>query len=79
MNLKHGVNRTRPDGSLQSDTCTACAGSFLMEFAALSRLTNKPVYEVRLRKLFDKCSIFSFASLTIVEDCSQGYGVYLAT
>jgi mannosidase alpha-like ER degradation enhancer 3 len=53
VNLKYGVNRTRPDGSVQSDTCTACAGSHLMEFAALSRLTGNPVYEETAKKAME--------------------------
>lgn len=37
INLKHGVI-----GNLrnQKDTCTACAGTMILEFAALSRLTG---------------------------------------
>ena len=30
-------------------TCTACAGTLLLEFGALSRLTGNPVYEARAR------------------------------
>lgn len=26
-------------------TCTACAGTLLLEFGLLSRLTGKPIYE----------------------------------
>lgn len=28
------------------DTCTACAGTMVLEFAALSRLTGEPIFEV---------------------------------
>lgn len=28
------------------DTCTACAGTMILEFGALSRLTGEPVFEV---------------------------------
>ena len=30
-------------------TCTACAGTLLLEFGALSRLTGNTVYEARAR------------------------------
>lgn len=28
------------------ETCTACAGSMILEFAALSRLTGESIFEV---------------------------------
>ena len=31
----------------EKDTCTACGGTMIMEFAALSRLTGDSIYEVR--------------------------------
>ena len=34
-------------------TCTACAGSMILEFAALSRLTGEPVYEQKASKAMD--------------------------
>jgi mannosidase alpha-like ER degradation enhancer 2 len=40
VNLRHGV----PSGETPI-TCTACGGSFLLEFAALSRLTGDPSFE----------------------------------
>lgn len=40
VNLKHGV----PPGET-SITCTACVGTFIVEFGALSRLTGDPIYE----------------------------------
>ena len=30
----------------EKDTCTACGGTMIMEFAALSRLTGDSIYEV---------------------------------
>lgn len=46
INLRHGINNTR--GRITGDTtCTACAGTMLMEFAALSRLTGNPDYELK--------------------------------
>ena len=39
------------------ETCTACAGTLLLEFGVLSRLTGDPQYEARARaateRLFD--------------------------
>ena len=35
------------DTEAGNTTCTACGGTILMEFAALSQLTGDPVYEVR--------------------------------
>jgi hypothetical protein len=32
--------------SKYKDTCTACAGTMVLEFAALSRLTGDPIFEV---------------------------------
>lgn len=40
VNLKYGV----PPGET-SVTCTACVGTFIVEFGALSRLTGDPIYE----------------------------------
>lgn len=36
------------------ETCTACAGSMILEMAALSRLTGEPVFEVRIPNLHPK-------------------------
>ena len=35
-----------PSAKEESSTCTACAGTLMLEFAALSRLTGNPEYEV---------------------------------
>jgi len=35
------------------DTCTACAGTVLLEMAALSRFTGNPIYEEKARKSMD--------------------------
>lgn len=42
VNLRHGMSYQNNDNT----TCTACAGTMLMEFAALSRLTGDPKFEV---------------------------------
>lgn len=50
INLRYGMlNYLRE----QRDTCTACGGTMLLEFAALSRLTGLPVYEEKARKAMD--------------------------
>ncbi|PIK47189.1 putative ER degradation-enhancing alpha-mannosidase-like protein 3 isoform X2 [Apostichopus japonicus] len=41
VNLRHGIGKDRKE----KDTCTACAGSMLLEFSALSRLTGDPIFE----------------------------------
>ncbi|XP_037958336.1 ER degradation-enhancing alpha-mannosidase-like protein 3 isoform X2 [Teleopsis dalmanni] len=35
------------------ETCTACAGTILLEFAALSRLTGDPIFEARAHAAMD--------------------------
>ncbi|XP_028966667.1 ER degradation-enhancing alpha-mannosidase-like protein 3 [Galendromus occidentalis] len=36
-----------------TETCTACAGTMLLEFAALSRLSGEPIFEAKARKAMD--------------------------
>jgi len=48
VNLRHGA-ASRPVPS----TCTSCAGSLLLEFASLSRLTGLPVFEQKARVALD--------------------------
>lgn len=48
----HQLAAPRLQGVLPEETrvtCTACAGTLLLEFGALSRLTGNPVYEARAR------------------------------
>ena len=33
---------------MMRETCTACAGSMILEMAALSRLTGESIFEVQL-------------------------------
>ena len=40
--MKPHISRT----GHERDTCTACAGSMILEFAALSRLSGDPIFEV---------------------------------
>lgn len=42
VNLKHGIRHN----TMERDTCTACAGTIILEMAALSRLTGEPIFEV---------------------------------
>lgn len=46
VNLKHGVWGPETRTGTETDTCTACAGTIILEFAALSRFTGDPVFEV---------------------------------
>ncbi|XP_075149717.1 ER degradation enhancer, mannosidase alpha-like 2 isoform X2 [Haematobia irritans] len=51
VNLRYGMK----DELLKKsrETCTACAGTILLEFAALSRLTGDPVFEARAHAAMD--------------------------
>ncbi|XP_065213544.1 ER degradation-enhancing alpha-mannosidase-like protein 3 isoform X1 [Planococcus citri] len=52
VNLKHGV---RDDLSqIAGHTCTACAGTMILEMAALSRLTGDPIFEQKAHKAMDE-------------------------
>ncbi|TGZ61898.1 hypothetical protein CRM22_007738 [Opisthorchis felineus] len=42
INLRYGDRGVKRN---EESTCTACAGTMILEFAALSRLTGNPVYE----------------------------------
>lgn len=48
INLKHGVRGPETRTGTETDTCTACAGTMILEFAALSRFTGDPVFEVQI-------------------------------
>ncbi|VDO43911.1 unnamed protein product [Brugia timori] len=50
INLKYGMLDFLRQ---QHDTCTACGGTMILEFAALSRLTGKPIYEEKARIAMD--------------------------
>lgn len=48
VNLRMGM---RAPGTVRDGaTCTACAGSMLLEFSALSRLTGEPIFEEKARR-----------------------------
>ena len=52
VNLKYGLKsgKVKP---LVGETCTACAGTMILEFAALSRLTGEPVFEDKASRAMD--------------------------
>ncbi|VDK48274.1 unnamed protein product [Anisakis simplex] len=50
INLRYGMLSYLRE---QRDTCTACGGTMLLEFATLSRLTGNKVYEQKARKAMD--------------------------
>ena len=62
MNLRYGVKHDMSRTGSERDTCTACAGSMLLEFSALSRLTGNTVFEVGI----STSSILQFAGLFAV-------------
>ncbi|XP_041480869.1 ER degradation-enhancing alpha-mannosidase-like protein 3 [Lytechinus variegatus] len=47
VNLRHGLGK----GRSERDTCTACAGTMLLEFSALSRLSGDPIFEEKARSV----------------------------
>uniref|UniRef100_A0A9J2PH42 alpha-1,2-Mannosidase n=1 Tax=Ascaris lumbricoides TaxID=6252 RepID=A0A9J2PH42_ASCLU len=53
FNTTSGLPYSRGYLREQRDTCTACGGTLLLEFAALSRLSGKPIYEEKARKAMD--------------------------
>ncbi|XP_061603916.1 ER degradation-enhancing alpha-mannosidase-like protein 3 isoform X1 [Phyllopteryx taeniolatus] len=53
VNLRYGVRNPLSRTGTESDTCTACAGTMILEFAALSRLSGESVFEEYARKALD--------------------------
>ncbi|CDQ80528.1 unnamed protein product [Oncorhynchus mykiss] len=53
VNLRYGVLNPMSRTGTESDTCTACAGTMILEFAALSRLSGEAVFEENARKALD--------------------------
>ncbi|KAL1502333.1 hypothetical protein ABEB36_007489 [Hypothenemus hampei] len=52
VNLRYGIKSDRIE--LLRETCTACAGSMILEMAALSRLTGEPIFEEKAHKAMDE-------------------------
>lgn len=50
INLKYGMDKDNLS-QRSKDTCTACAGTMILEFAALSRLTGEHVFEVGVSEI----------------------------
>ncbi|XP_061895272.1 ER degradation-enhancing alpha-mannosidase-like protein 3 isoform X1 [Entelurus aequoreus] len=53
VNLKYGVRGPETRTGTETDTCTACAGTIILEFAALSRFSGDPVFEMHARRALD--------------------------
>ncbi|KAG1973583.1 ER degradation-enhancing alpha-mannosidase-like protein 3 isoform X2 [Pimephales promelas] len=53
VNLRHGVRGPETRTGTETDTCTACAGTIILEFAALSRFTGDPTFEAHARRALD--------------------------
>ncbi|XP_055925228.1 ER degradation-enhancing alpha-mannosidase-like protein 3 isoform X2 [Argiope bruennichi] len=51
INLRYGLKS--PKLGVVRETCTACAGTMILEFAALSRLTGEPIFEEKARAAMD--------------------------
>lgn len=52
VNLRYGVVNPLSRTGTESDTCTACAGTMILEFAALSRLSGDTIFEVNIQHVF---------------------------
>ncbi|XP_033095276.1 ER degradation-enhancing alpha-mannosidase-like protein 3 isoform X2 [Anneissia japonica] len=50
VNLRHGIDPVKSRTGKEKATCTACAGTLLLEFATLSRLTGDPIFELKAKK-----------------------------
>ncbi|XP_063056749.1 ER degradation-enhancing alpha-mannosidase-like protein 3 isoform X2 [Engraulis encrasicolus] len=53
VNLRHGVRGPETRTGTETETCTACAGTIILEFAALSRFTGDPIFENHARRALD--------------------------
>uniref|UniRef100_A0A8C4LHZ4 alpha-1,2-Mannosidase n=1 Tax=Equus asinus asinus TaxID=83772 RepID=A0A8C4LHZ4_EQUAS len=53
INLKFGIRKPEARTGTETDTCTACAGTLILEFAALSRFTGATIFEEYARKALD--------------------------
>lgn len=67
VNLRHGLRSQKLSNS--KETCTACAGTMILEFAALSRLSGDPVFEERAHKGMKltkrNCNIIKFDGVLV--------------
>lgn len=53
INLKYGITNTLKNSEREKFTCTSCAGTLLLEFATLSRLTGDSIFEEKARFALD--------------------------
>ncbi|XP_013920349.1 PREDICTED: ER degradation-enhancing alpha-mannosidase-like protein 3 [Thamnophis sirtalis] len=53
INLKFGLRSPEARTGTETETCTACAGTLILEFAALSRFTGASIFEEYARKALD--------------------------
>lgn len=53
VNLKYGITADLLNSEKDKFTCTACAGTLLLEFAVLSRLTGDKIFEEKATKTLD--------------------------
>ncbi|RMZ94821.1 ER degradation-enhancing alpha-mannosidase 3 isoform X2 [Brachionus plicatilis] len=53
VNLKYGITKELKTGEKNTATCTACAGTLLLEFVLLSRLSGEKVFEDKVMKTMD--------------------------
>lgn len=58
VNLKYGIHHPSSNTGSESDTCTACAGTMIMEFGALSRVTGDPIFEEKAQKAMESIWIY---------------------
>ncbi|KAJ1525090.1 hypothetical protein ONE63_009932 [Megalurothrips usitatus] len=52
VNLQHGLKVRGLESS--RETCTACAGTMILEMAALSRLSGEPIFEEKAHRAMDE-------------------------
>ncbi|XP_026462618.1 ER degradation-enhancing alpha-mannosidase-like protein 3 isoform X3 [Ctenocephalides felis] len=52
VNLRHGIKGERLEKA--RETCTACAGTMILEMAALSRLSGEPIFEMKAHHAMDE-------------------------
>lgn len=73
VNLRYGVHRHETP-----ITCTAGIGTFLLEFATLSRLTGSPIYErVAMKAMNELWKFRSAINLVIFFNKFQAAAVYV--
>ena len=53
VNLKYGITSSLKNSEREKFTCTSCAGTLLLEFSALSRLTGDGIFEEKARNALD--------------------------